>query len=606
MNAVEASPELTKAFRLLQQGKTSDAETACRGMLAQSPRDPGALHLLALVRKVAGDITGAERLMRASIEVAPNQPDFRANLAALMRSTGRFREAEALYREALARDPDHHDARMGLSRTLGNLSQPVAAEGEARVAVAQRPRDPFAWSALAASLREQSRHQEAETAYRQALIADPVNVVVRTDLAALLLDTDRPEDAFVILEQMREAAPTTFSREFLRGRAYAQLYCFQEAEQAFAAAVKMEPRHSQAQFYLARIRYMLGDPNFARDITVVVKENRDDLNMQMLLSEVLRRVGDLQNTENLLRDILNRFGPLPEVRATLAGVLHDANRLKDAETEALDAAAALPRDPFVIDQLVAILLARGRPVDALPFVYAQRQRAPLDQGWIAYEATCARLMGHAHYAELYDYDRFIRLYELEAPPGWGSIEQLNTAVLEALNTRHRFGAHLFDQSLRHGSQTTRNLVTEPDPAIRALMQAFEAPIQSYVRELGMTAGDKHPFTSRNTGSAYIKGAWSAQLRRGGYHMNHIHAGSWISSAYYVSVPAESADENLKSGWLKFGEPRYATPGATPERFVQPRPGLLVLFPSYMWHGTKPIHGIETRTAISFDALPKST
>jgi hypothetical protein len=29
----------------------------------------------------------------------------------------------------------------------------------------------------------------------------------------------------------------------------------------------------------------------------------------------------------------------------------------------------------------------------------------------------------------------------------------------------------------------------------------------------------------------------------------------------------------------------------------------VLYPSYMWHGTSPIHGSQPRTAVSFDALP---
>ena len=609
MNAVQASPELTQAFRLLQQGKTADAETACRNMLTRSPRDAAAMHLFALIRKVGGDITGAERFMRASIELAPHQADFRSNLAGLMRGTGRFREAETLYREALARDPDHHDARMGLLRTLGDLAQPAAAEGEARVLIAQRPRDPQAWSALAASLQAQNRTLEAELAYRQAINAEPDKILARADLANLLLDTDRPEEALGALEEIDFSGIKSFPREFSRGRAFAQLYRIEESEEAFTAAVALEPRHTQAQFYLARVRHMLGDTNFARDIAAAVKTYRDDLNLQMLLAEVLRRVGDLPATEGLLRDIITRFGPMPEVRATLAGVLHEANRLKEAETEALDAAAALPRDPFVIDQVVAILLARGRPVDALPFVYAQRQRAPFDQNWIAYEATCARLMGHAHYGDLYNYERFLRIYELEPPPGWQSMAALNAAALEALSVRHRYGAHLFDASLRNGFQTTRNLVTEPDPAIRALMQAFEAPVQRYMREMAALAppsadADKHPFTSRNRGGAYIKGAWSVQLRRGGYHTNHVHANSWISSAYYLSVPSECADENLKSGWLKFGETRYATPGATPERFVQPHPGLLVLFPAYFWHGTKPIHGIESRTAVSFDVLPR--
>jgi hypothetical protein len=42
---------------------------------------------------------------------------------------------------------------------------------------------------------------------------------------------------------------------------------------------------------------------------------------------------------------------------------------------------------------------------------------------------------------------------------------------------------------------------------------------------------------------------------------------------------------------------------TAEHFVQPRPGRLVLFPSYMWHGTNPIVGDEIRLSVAFDAVP---
>ena len=42
-------------------------------------------------------------------------------------------------------------------------------------------------------------------------------------------------------------------------------------------------------------------------------------------------------------------------------------------------------------------------------------------------------------------------------------------------------------------------------------------------------------------------------------------------------------------------------GAVPEHFIQPRAGRLVLFPSYLWHGTTPIHGSEPRMTVAFDA-----
>jgi len=65
------------------------------------------------------------------------------------------------------------------------------------------------------------------------------------------------------------------------------------------------------------------------------------------------------------------------------------------------------------------------------------------------------------------------------------------------------------------------------------------------------------------------------------------------------------DEQLRSGWLKFGEPRYPVPSVIPDFMVQPEAGTLVLFPSYMWHGTTAIHGESPRTTIAFDALPGS-
>jgi hypothetical protein len=95
------------------------------------------------------------------------------------------------------------------------------------------------------------------------------------------------------------------------------------------------------------------------------------------------------------------------------------------------------------------------------------------------------------------------------------------------------------------------------------------------------------------------------MRRGGFHLNHVHPLGWLSSAYYVSVPAEVEDASARSGWIKFGEPRFPMPGATAGLFVQPKPGRLVLFPSYMWHGTNAIQGDEPRTSIAFDAVPEA-
>jgi hypothetical protein len=37
--------------------------------------------------------------------------------------------------------------------------------------------------------------------------------------------------------------------------------------------------------------------------------------------------------------------------------------------------------------------------------------------------------------------------------------------------------------------------------------------------------------------------------------------------------------------------------------VKPEPGLLVLFPAYMWHGVEPFTSGERRLSVAFDVVP---
>jgi len=91
---------------------------------------------------------------------------------------------------------------------------------------------------------------------------------------------------------------------------------------------------------------------------------------------------------------------------------------------------------------------------------------------------------------------------------------------------------------------------------------------------------------------------------GRHHVNHVHPRGWISSAYYVSVPDETASGKGKAGWLKFGEPPIRTaPELLPEKWVQPKAGMVVLFPSFLWHGTAPIHDGSVRVTAPFDVVP---
>ena len=112
--------------------------------------------------------------------------------------------------------------------------------------------------------------------------------------------------------------------------------------------------------------------------------------------------------------------------------------------------------------------------------------------------------------------------------------------------------------------------------------------------------------SRRTRAFEYTGSWSSRLRDCGFHTNHVHPEGWISSCYYVALPPVVEDVQERQGWIKFGEPALEVSLKDPiRRAIQPKPGRLVLFPSYMWHGTIPFRDAHPRTTIAFDVVPKA-
>jgi hypothetical protein len=65
------------------------------------------------------------------------------------------------------------------------------------------------------------------------------------------------------------------------------------------------------------------------------------------------------------------------------------------------------------------------------------------------------------------------------------------------------------------------------------------------------------------------------------------------------------NSEAKEGWLQLGQPRPELGvGLEPDAHIKPELGRLVLFPSWMWHGTMPFPEGE-RLTVAFDvAIPR--
>jgi len=92
--------------------------------------------------------------------------------------------------------------------------------------------------------------------------------------------------------------------------------------------------------------------------------------------------------------------------------------------------------------------------------------------------------------------------------------------------------------------------------------------------------------------------WVNLLKGGGHHSGHIHPHSIISGTLYVEVPPGS-------GAIRFEDPRLPLMMAAPTRpdtfvAVEPRPGLLLLWESWLRHEVLSGTGKGDRLSISFN------
>jgi uncharacterized protein (TIGR02466 family) len=99
--------------------------------------------------------------------------------------------------------------------------------------------------------------------------------------------------------------------------------------------------------------------------------------------------------------------------------------------------------------------------------------------------------------------------------------------------------------------------------------------------------------------------WVNVMEKGAIHGPHIHPHAAVSGTYYVTVPG-------RAGAIRFEDPRLPMLMAAPPRrktarlenrtfiSVPPKPGLLLLWESWLRHGVEPNAAKRPRISISFN------
>ena len=158
---------------------------------------------------------------------------------------------------------------------------------------------------------------------------------------------------------------------------------------------------------------------------------------------------------------------------------------------------------------------------------------PRDQYALALRNTAWRLTRDSRLAPFEDYDRLVRAYRLETPDGWPDLESFLEALRARLLELHDLKTHPLRQSLRGGTQVP-SLDRSEDPLARAFVASARKAVARYIEDLGP---GEDPIRARRSAAFDFAGGWSVRLRSEGFHADHVHPRGWISSAFYLDLPA---------------------------------------------------------------------
>jgi uncharacterized protein (TIGR02466 family) len=171
------------------------------------------------------------------------------------------------------------------------------------------------------------------------------------------------------------------------------------------------------------------------------------------------------------------------------------------------------------------------------------------------------------------------------------------AYIRARELRDR--DHSTFTAVNHGWQSAPDVFEADLAAIRTLQRFINHNIEAFLREWGRVSFS--PSAPRRFSYSYA--GWAVILRQGGFQQEHIHTKTDLIGVYYVTVPAGSADES--PGALTFIDPRGGRLASRavwefPQYSSRPKPGMLVIFPSFMPHRVDQVQAPGERLSINFD------
>lgn len=608
-NPADLQSQLKAAYKELDDRQPQAALARLNQAKLQWLRNSDVEHLIALCHKSLGDMAQSKKHFLQCLTVDPKQPEVHNNLANLLKSQGHLLEAEKHYLQALLLHPDYLQAQRNLAICYQAQADYTAAITAYRKAIKLSPNDVSAINGVADCLRLMGDSTAAHQAYQQALAIDPKRLKSWHNLGLNFHLQGQMSEAIDCYRKAYNIAPNAPEVTESLALCLYEVGDVPAAIELFTAALTADPSNVSLH---ERFNTMLWETEFADQFgdSYVTAINRlsDSRDVALSYAAMLYRAGRVDQAKGIISTAelsVSERADVLSLRGQIDAELGDY----DSAYQFLSVSLQQQFSKDVARQMVKIDLVLARYSQAQSLLTAMFSNSPDCQLTWALQSLVWRLCGDARYQWLCDYEQFVQVYQLEVPTAYASLDTFLAAIRDELNPMHRNEHEPLEQTLRHGSQTAARLLQTSSPVLQALKGCLVSIVTRYIESLPDDIN--HPLLRRKSRQFEFSGSWSVKLSANGFHVNHVHPDGWISSSCYITIPASMSHsddaDRPHQGHLKFGESPLQLAGREKiELSLEPKLGMVVLFPSYFWHGTYPFSGGQSdfRLTAPFDIVPR--
>ncbi len=549
--------KITYLISLVNQKKYNQVINEGLDLLNQYPSSYDLYNILGVTHNLIGKKDEAGLYFSKSYKINPNEINTINNLANFYFESGKYIEAIPLYNEAINLNNRFYQAYMNLGQAYEKIGDFTSALKTYDKAIELNPTDHNLFLLSGICYYNQGNIEFAINQIREAIKLNSNFDKAYFNLAAIELKNNNLSEALININKCLKITPTFQNANFISGIIHKGLGQMKKAIIFLNKELNNLSPEANTYFELSECYYLIGDLNNSAAFLkkAVTKSNKNNIFYDKLGNRE-KALGNYKKAAEYY--VLGKNSGWEEKEI-------DSLYLSHADNDFLEKKLENYSKEISNSRIIASIFSHNEVVFKKSNTYNFCKK-PFDY---IYHGSIIN--------QLNQYDNLI-----------------DNLILHESSTRSE---NVIQPLLVEGNQSAGDLFSQDNESFKILKNIIIDEINKYF--IRFKEKDCSFITERPK-EIKIKG-WFVKMQSGGYLKNHIHPDGWLSGSIYLEMPKEL---NSHEGAIEFNlhNDNYFLNNKVkfPNKAYNLSVGDIILFPSSIFHKTKPFISDHKRLCIAFD------